>query len=195
MSRPSALVVIDMQRQFTAPNGPFLVPDADGIVDRVGAAVETARANGTPVIWVMQHVRPGVGGGRTSRRYNEPNIHRGAMAELDDRLSFMDDIVVYKHRQSGFYGTDLETILRSLDIDTVIMAGVTTNVCVLATGIDAGARDFGVVLASDLTASLPVRKGGEIVLAADDVQAAAEAFFIHALGSVAHSSEIDGLTQ
>jgi nicotinamidase-related amidase len=195
MSRPSALVVIDMQRQFTTPDGPFLVPDADGVVERVRAAVDAARTNGTPVIWIMQHVRPGVGGGRTSRRYNEPNIHRGVMAELDDRLEFGDDIVVFKHRQSGFYGTDLESILRSLDVDTVIMAGVTTNVCVLATGIDAGARDFGVVLATDLTASLPVRKDGGLLLAADDVQAAAEAFFLHALGSVAHSSEIDGLAR
>lgn len=140
MTGDMALIVIDMQRQFTAPNAPFLVPDADGVVSRVRSAVENARSHGLPVIWIMQHVRPAVGSGRTSRRYGQPSIHQGQQAELDERLDFGDDIVVFKHRQSGFYGTDLETVLRTIGVDTVILAGVTTNVCVLATGIDRGSE-------------------------------------------------------
>lgn len=193
--RDAALVVIDMQRQFTAPGAPFLVDDAPALVERVDAAVRRARTNGIPVIWVSQRVRPAVGLGRTSRRYADSNIHQGALAELDDRLDMGEDILVLKHRQSGFYGTDLETVLRGLGVETVILSGVTTNVCVLATAIDAAARDFGVVVATDLTASLPVRRDGDILLAASDVQRAAEAFVIHAVGEVARSSDIVGLDQ
>lgn len=191
----TALVVIDMQRQFTTAGAPFLVDDAPALIERVATAVQRARANDMPVIWVSQRVRQAVGLGRTSRRYGESNIHQGDLAELDDRLDVGEDILVLKHRQSGFYGTDLETVLRGLGIDTVILSGVTTNVCVLATAIDAGARDFGVVVASDLTASLPVKRDGEILLEASEVQRAAEAFVIHAVGEVALSSEIVGLDQ
>jgi ureidoacrylate peracid hydrolase len=189
----TALVVIDMQRQFTAPGAPFLVGGAEALIQRVGTAVSRARANGIPVIWVSQHVRPAVGLGRTSRRYGESDIHQGDLAQLDGRLDVADDIVVFKHRQSAFFGTDLETVIRGLGVDTVVLSGVTTNVCVLATAIDAGARDLGVVVASDLTASLPVKRDGRIILAAADVQAAAEAFVIHAVGEVAPTSEIAGI--
>ena len=195
MSSPhnTALIVIDMQRQFTTPGAPFEVEGADALVERVATAVGHARANGVPVIWVSQRVRPNVGLGRTSRRYGQSDIHRGELAELDGRLDVGDDILVLKHRQSAFFGTDLDTVLRGLGIDTVILSGVTTNVCVLATAIDAGARDFGVVLASDLTASLPVRQNGRVVLEASAVQQAAEAFVMHAVGDVASSPDIIGL--
>jgi ureidoacrylate peracid hydrolase len=189
----AALVIIDMQRQFTTPDAPFLVPGADALVGRIAAAADRARSNEMPVIWVTQQVRPAVGPGRTSRRYGRPDIHQGSMADFDERLDLDRDIVVVKHRQSGFFGTDLETVLRSLDIDTVILAGVTTNVCVLATAIDAGARDFGVIVASDLTASLPVRRGEEVIMEAGAVQRAAEAFVLHALGEVSETKDIRGL--
>jgi ureidoacrylate peracid hydrolase len=194
-SRDTALIVIDMQRQFTTAGAPFEVDGADALVQRVATTVHRARSNGVPVIWVSQRVRPNVGLGRTSRRYGQSDIHRGELAELDGRLDPGDDILVLKHRQSAFFGTDLETVLRGLGIDTVILSGVTTNVCVLATAIDAGARDFGVVLASDLTAALPVRRNGHIMLEAADVQRAAEAFVIHAVGEVALSPDIAGLGQ
>ena len=192
-SGDTALVVIDMQRQFTAPGAPFEVDGADALVERVASAVRHARSNNVPVIWVSQRVRPNVGLGRTSRRYGKSDIHRGELAALDDRLDVGNDVLVLKHRQSAFFGTDLETVLRGLGIDTVILSGVTTNVCVLATAIDAGARDLGVILASDLTASLPVKSGGRIILEAAEVQRAAEAFVIHAVGEVAASSDIPGL--
>lgn len=195
MNRSAALVVIDMQRQFTAPDAPFLVPDADMVVDGVADAVARARSNGLPVVWVMQRVRPATGPGRTSRRFDVPGIHEGRLAELDARLDIGADVVVFKHRQSGFFGTDLDVVLRGLEVDTVLLAGVTTNVCVLATAIDAAARDFAVVLVSDLTASLPVRRDGEIVLPSADVQAAAEAFVIHSLGEVEASHEIPELSR
>jgi len=193
VSERAALVIIDMQRQFTTPDGPFLVPGADALVRRVADAADHARNNDIPVIWVTQRVRPALGPGRTSRRYGRPEIHQGSMAEFDERLDVDTDIVVIKHRQSGFFGTDLETVLRGLEIDTVILAGVTTNVCVLATAIDAGARDFGVVVASDLTASLPVRRGDAVLMEAEAVQRAAEAFVLHALGEVSETKDIRGL--
>lgn len=191
----AALVVIDMQRQFTSPGAPFLVEDADGLIERVGRTVGKARQNGVPVIWVRQRVRPGIGPGRTSRRYGRSDIHSGSWAEIDERLTVGEDILIEKVRQSAFFGTDLDTVLRNLEIDTLVLSGVTTNVCVLATAIDAGARDFGVVVAADLTASLPVKRDDRVVLTAAEVQRAAEAFVMHAVGDVGPAESISHLGQ
>jgi nicotinamidase-related amidase len=189
----AALLVIDMQRQFTTPGAPFLVDGAGALVDRVGQAARSARRHDVPVIWIRQHVRERVGPGRTSRRYGRSDIHAGTQAEIDERLDLDDDIVVEKTRQSAFFATDLDTVLRNLGVDTVFLSGVTTNVCVLATAIDAGARDYGVVVVSDLTASLPVHRGGSVLLPAEDVQRAAEAFVVHAVGDVAMTTDIPWL--
>ena len=63
------------------------------------------------------------------------------------------DPVVTKHRYSAFLRTDLETVLRTDGIRTVVLAGVATNVCVETTARDAFMRDFYVVLCSDGTAA------------------------------------------
>jgi ureidoacrylate peracid hydrolase len=61
--------------------------------------------------------------------------------------------VIRKHRFSGFFGTDLDMILRGWGIDTVIISGATTENCCHATARDALYRDYKVVFLSDATAT------------------------------------------
>lgn len=68
------------------------------------------------------------------------------------------DIVVSKHRFSGFYGTDLEMILRGLFIEYLVFTGCTTSVCVESTMRDAMFRDFRCMLLADCTAE-PIGEG------------------------------------
>ena len=63
-----------------------------------------------------------------------------------------DDVVVTKHRYSGFYETDLDQELRAAGIDTLIFTGATTSVCVESTLRDAFYRDYRCLLLSDCTA-------------------------------------------
>src|SRR5262249_59917777 len=63
-----------------------------------------------------------------------------------------DEIVVTKHRYGAFEGTDLDLILRSLGIRSVIMTGVATNVCVETTARQAFMKDYYVVFAGDCCA-------------------------------------------
>jgi ureidoacrylate peracid hydrolase len=63
-----------------------------------------------------------------------------------------DDLVVSKHRYSGFYETDLDGRLRAAGIDTLIFTGATTSVCVESTLRDAFYRDYRCLLLSDCTA-------------------------------------------
>jgi len=61
--------------------------------------------------------------------------------------------IIKKHRYSGFFGTDLDIILREWGIDTVIICGTTTENCCQATALDAMFRDYRVVFLSDATAT------------------------------------------
>ena len=73
-------------------------------------------------------------------------------AEIVDELKpESGDIVVKKSRYSGFHATRLETVLRSLHAETLVMCGVTTHFCVECTARDAHMRDYRVFVASDAT--------------------------------------------
>ena len=61
--------------------------------------------------------------------------------------------VIKKHRYSGFFGTDLDIILREWGVDTVIICGTTTENCCHATARDAMFRNYRVVFLSDATAT------------------------------------------
>ena len=63
-----------------------------------------------------------------------------------------DDILLEKPRFGAFYGTDLELILRSRGIDTIMISGISTPVCCDTTAREANARDFRVLFLRDATA-------------------------------------------
>ncbi len=60
-----------------------------------------------------------------------------------------NEFVVTKHRFSGFFGTDLDLVLRSRGIETLLLCGVATNVCVETTVRDAFNLDYNVILVED----------------------------------------------
>jgi biuret amidohydrolase len=70
------------------------------------------------------------------------------MVEVDER----DYFVRTKKRLSGFYPTDLEFLLRNLDVDNVVLTGTFTDACVLSTAFDAANRDFRVLVPRDIVA-------------------------------------------
>ena len=186
----TALIVIDVQRTFTE-SSLFGIASAQSVLDNINAAVDRARGLGIPIIWVLYRVRNQVGQGLTSKRYGVEDLHTGEGTALDPRLHFMDeDEVIVKPRQSAFYATDLEYLLRSKGIKYLCIAGVTTNVCVLATVKDASERDFAVTLLEDCTASLPILQNDEEIMSADEVQKAAINFLRWAYGPIGKYSEV-----
>ena len=70
------------------------------------------------------------------------------MVEVDER----DYFVRTKKRLSAFYPTDLEFLLRNLDVDNVVLTGTYTDACVLSTAFDAANRDFRVLVPRDVVA-------------------------------------------
>jgi ureidoacrylate peracid hydrolase len=74
-------------------------------------------------------------------------------AEWYEILPEPGDAIVTKHRFSAFIGTDFDLILRAKGIESLILTGTRTNVCVESTARDAFMMDYYVVVLSDCTAS------------------------------------------
>jgi len=162
-SKRTALLVIDMQNAFLAPGAPVEVPAARDIVPGINRLAAELRRRSVPVIWVL-HENRGWSGffdvfvAAERREASIAALARGSeMQEPWPELRVENqDLHVSKNRYSALISgaSDLENILRSRNIDTLLIAGTKTNVCCECTARDAMMLDFKVVMLSDCTAAL-----------------------------------------
>ncbi len=159
----SALLVIDMQDEFVRPGWtPFWVPGATRNVKRIKGLVDLCRARDIPVIFTS-FARTHSFLDRPKTGASMPNRFAGKVS--DDPSYFKkgriwhelqplkDEIVIHKPSYGAFYDTPLESILKNLGKDTVVICGTLTNYCVGATARQAYERGFKVIVGSDLTAT------------------------------------------
>lgn len=171
--RKMALINVDMQNCFVH-GSPISAPDGLELEERINRLAEVCREAEILVIHTRHVLHPdGSNIGVMAEILpvvREGIINKGAAtAELHSGLVVADaDIVLDKPRFGAFHGTDLEQILRSRGIDTVIISGIATNVCCETTAREANARDFRVFFLSDGTSTFGI--GG---LSKDEVQNAA----------------------
>jgi nicotinamidase-related amidase len=153
----SALLVIDMQNDFCRPEADLFVRDSPAAVCHVIAAVDGFRAAGLPVIWVMRRHRADGSDVDRSRRElfsRRPFLVDSPGADLVDGLAVRPgEPVVVKRRWSAFFGTDLDLLLRRLQLEQLYLCGVQTPNCIRGTAVDANALDYECVVLSDATAS------------------------------------------
>jgi nicotinamidase-related amidase len=148
MQRP-ALLVIDMLNDFLGKWDPAR---RNKLICAINELVQMMRRASRPVIWVRQEFEPDLSDAFLEMRAKGIRVAiRGtAGAQLVSELALASsDAVIVKKRYSAFFGTDLDEILRRLQPDTLVIAGVNTHACIRTTAIDAYQRDWHVVLASD----------------------------------------------
>jgi ureidoacrylate peracid hydrolase len=124
-------------------------------VERLAAFVDVARRTGVPVLFVKTHHDPWT----NTARWLTREVRAAGRAEICATGSWgaeffrvkpeADECVVVKHRYSAFLGTRLPVVLSALGRHTLLVGGVTTNVCVETTVRDAFMRDYDVVLLED----------------------------------------------
>jgi maleamate amidohydrolase len=139
-ARP-AVVVIDLVRAYTHPDGPFALPEARAAVEATAELVETARDKDVPVYWTVVRYAPGLADGGLFVR-KVPALAcfaedaEGDWGDLALEPEF-GEVVVVKQYASAFFGTSLATTLHTAGVDTLVIAGVSTSGCVRATAMDA----------------------------------------------------------
>lgn len=148
--KKTALIVVDMVKDFTDPEGLVYYPQNEEILPRIAKVVESCRAHGTEIIFMQHCYRKG--------KYEKnlitmrPNCIEGSGGEEIDPRLHVDpehDYVIKKRRYSAFFGTDLDLVLRENKVETVIVVGTKTNCCIRATVTDAYYLDYDVVVLSD----------------------------------------------
>jgi ureidoacrylate peracid hydrolase len=168
----TALVNVDMQNCFVE-GSPVSAPGGRALLDRINELAAACRAAGVLVVHARHVLRPD--GSNAGLLAEIPVVAEGIInkgspsAEFHSSLVIEDrDVLLEKPRFGCFHVTDLELLLRSRGVDTVIVSGISTNVCCETTAREAAVRDFRVIFLSDGTATFGI---GD--LTAEDIQKAA----------------------
>lgn len=152
----TAIISVDVQRIFA---GLPLYPPVDGVLGNLGRFLTEARAIGIPVVVVRIVIPPEVYSSVWQRQYPSYDAtwlsHGTHNVEYEPGFEPREgDVVLTKHRYSAFVDTPLATILRTRGIRTVVVAGLTTDVCVGSTARDAFQSDFHVITLADCCAEM-----------------------------------------
>ena len=175
----TAVLAIDTHRGHLDPEVATMPVEAEIAAEVVAASVrllEATRGAGIPTMFLVMHNRT-IGGeseylanpfwraveeAREKLTPELPSTIRGhnlpgspgtqVMPELGPAEG--DFLITSKHRLSSFIDTDLESALRVLGVDTLLLIGINTNTCVLCAAFEAFNRDFKVVVVSDCVQSM-----------------------------------------
>jgi ureidoacrylate peracid hydrolase len=183
--RRTAVIVVDMQNDFGSHGGMMALAGIDvsgnrAVIPATARVLAAARQAGILVIYLKMAFRADLSDagapdapnwlkhlplragektttpqGTASRILVRDTWNTDIIAELQPEPA---DVVLYKHRYSGFYETDLDKVLRSRSINSLIFTGWTTSVCVESTVRDAMFRDYRCLVLEDCTAE-PIGNG------------------------------------
>ena len=153
-NQQTALLIMDVQGATVK-----MLNDETGFLHSVNKAINHARANNIPVIYIVVGFRKGYP--EVSRNNKSFTVLKGGTMNLDNEESYKihesiapqkGDIIITKKRVSAFTGSDLEVILRSLEVKHIVLTGIATSGVVLSTLREAADKDYVITVLSDCCA-------------------------------------------
>ncbi len=144
-----ALIVVDMLEEFV--RGRLKSPQAEAIVPAIKKLIEAAHASGRPVIHVVDSHLPF---DAEFRIWGKHALKGSPEARIVEELAPGEgDLVFEKRHYSGFRDTGLDAALRDLGVDTVVVTGIHTHICVLHTVADAFYHRYEIYVVKDAVAA------------------------------------------
>src|SRR5207253_1843055 len=130
----TAMIVVDMQNDFVAAGAAMETPAARAVVPKLAEALKLCRDAAIKIIYTAHvHRRDGSDMGLFDDMH-PPIANRDALVDGTPGIDIYPELapaagehVIKKHRYSGFFGTDLDIILRAWGVDTVSISGTTTG--------------------------------------------------------------------
>lgn len=148
MLRP-VLIVIDVLNDFLEKWAPA---SKQQLVRSINDLVGLLRERGCPIVWVRQEFEPDLSDAFQEMRTKGIRITikgtTGCQIASDLAVASSDPVLI-KKRYSAFYQTELDQLLRRLQPDAIILAGINTHACIRVTAIDAYQRDWETIVAAD----------------------------------------------
>jgi len=148
-----AIIVVDMLKDNFKenPRNPYL-QEGKAIIPNLQKLLREGRKRKIPIIFACDSFLEGDFIFKGRMKVHSLRGTRGAEV-VDDLKPEPKDVVLPKRRFSAFFKTDLDQTLRILGVDTVVVTGITTEVCVLMTVMDGLSHDFSAIILEDCTAS------------------------------------------
>jgi nicotinamidase-related amidase len=192
-----ALIVIDIQASTFRDIEKRSIDHMDGYRERMlnaRPAIDKARACGIPVIFIQEVHRPDLvdfgrelDGSETVHCLEDNPDTAIAAKQMDFRP---DDYHIRKRRYSAFFGTDLEILLRGLKVDTLLLCGGLTDVCVHYTFVDGHQSDYFCRVIEDAVGGSTERAHEASLEAMEYLQAGARRSLDEILDGMAHYHQL-----
>jgi nicotinamidase-related amidase len=150
---PVVLLLVDVINDLDFPQNEKLVRESEKLSTRIAGLKHRCRQAGFPTIYVNDNF------GKWRSDVSEVLRHclrsgSPGRVMVERLIPEPYDYIVLKPKHSAFYATPLETLLEYIGANTVILAGITTNACVMITAADLYVRDFRLFVPSDCVAAL-----------------------------------------
>ncbi len=158
----AAIIVVDVQNDFCRPEGALGMAgaptaDAMAMIPTLQRLLDSARAAGTRVVFLQTIHEDATDSdpwrGRSLNRSADICRNGTWGIEFTSVAPLADEPIVIKHRYSGFVNTRLDSVLRTIKAETLIMTGVSTNVCVESTARHGFMLDYHIVFVDDCCAA------------------------------------------
>lgn len=154
-----AVLVIDMQRDFIDEGAPIECPGGREIIPNIQHLLDLAHHKGLAVIYTQEvHRAQGVDFGRELDGEEPVHCLEGTTGVeiVPDLAPQTGDFVIVKRRYSAFFATGLDLLLRGLGVNTLILTGAATDVCVRATAQDGQQLNYWVIVPEECVAGTSV---------------------------------------
>ena len=146
----SALLVIDMLNDFLY--GKLKCERCQEIIDEVRGLIDYARGKNIPVLYICDSHKPG---DAEFEKWPPHAVEGTSGAEVIDELKVDDnDFLVKKKRYSCFFETELDSLLKKLGVDHLILSGILTDICIQHTTADAFFRGYKVTVVEECTETM-----------------------------------------
>jgi nicotinamidase-related amidase len=168
----TALLVIDMERDFVDVGAVQETPGGRALVPIINILSAWARQHGLPVIFTQEMHRADRSDYGIELEYDPVHCLEGTpgcalVAGLDWRPD--DYRIMNKRRYDSFFGTDLDLLLRAKRVENLVCCGVTTHVCVMSTVFSARHLDYRVLVPRDAVAAVSPDHQAAALLCMSDV--------------------------
>ena len=158
----TAVILVDVQNDFCADGGGaekagFDLTDVKTMLPVMQRFVEAAREHGTTVIFIQTVHDRATDSESLMNKRKDPNVANCREGTWGGEFTLLSPLpnepVVIKHRYSAFVNTRLDSVLRTLQIQNILIGGVSTNVCVESTSRHGFMLDYNVVFVEDCSAA------------------------------------------
>lgn len=152
--KKAVLLIVDMLEDFFKSG--TLAHNRGKLTSCVNQVIEIFRIRNLPIIWIRQEYLPDLSDAPLVQRRNKLmlTIANSRGSQILPELDYQgQDETIIKKRYSAFWGTNLDEVLKSLNPESIVLAGINTHACIRTTAIDAYQRDYKVWLVEDCVSS------------------------------------------